>query len=121
MGGGEFNNVDTFSWVYRSSTANGTRTATTHKNNGAYGHQKLRQDHSAAIMTAKRVIATEERDKGQGTAEQKSCDAMYAHRMEDLLGACWQDLYLKGMDVVYCNGELGPRIVIKQENGLVRW
>ena len=49
---------------------------------------------------------------------------MYAHRMEDLLGACWQDqsIYLKGMDVVYyCNGELEPRIVIKQDNGLVRW
>jgi hypothetical protein len=37
------------------------------------------------------------------------------------LGACWQDqsIDLKGMDVVYCNGELEPRIVIKQENGLV--
>ena len=36
-----------------------------------------------------------------------------------LPGACWQDqtIDLKGMDVVYCNGELGPRIVIKQENG----
>jgi hypothetical protein len=34
-------------------------------------------------------------------------------------GACWQDqtIDLKEMDVVYCNAELGPRIVIKQENG----
>jgi hypothetical protein len=35
--------------------------------------------------------------------------------MEDLLGACWQDqsIDLKGMDVVYCNGEVEPRIVIR--------
>ena len=57
---------------------------------------------AAAIMTEKRVITTKERDKGQGTADQKECDAMYAHRMEDLLGACWQDqsIDLKRMNVV---------------------
>jgi hypothetical protein len=68
--GGEFNNEDTFSWVYRSSTANGTRTATTHKNKWSLRASKVKTT-AAAIMTAKRVIATEERDKGQGTAEQK--------------------------------------------------
>jgi hypothetical protein len=59
------------------------------KTNGAYGHQKLRSFIAVTIMTVKRLIATEERDKGQGTAEEQECDAMYAHRMEDLLGACW--------------------------------
>ena len=51
-------------------------------------------------------------ETGQGTAKQQECDAIYAHRMEGLLGACWQDqsIDLKGMDVVYCNGELEPRI-----------
>jgi hypothetical protein len=41
--------------------------------------------------------------------------------MEDLLGACWldQSIDLTSMNVVFCNGELEPRIVIKQEGGLV--
>ena len=41
--------------------------------------------------------------------------------MEDLLGACWQDqsVDLKGSDVVFCSGELEPRIFIKQVDGLV--
>ena len=38
-----------------------------------------------------------------------------------MLGACWQDqtIDLKGMDVVYRNGEAEPRIVIKQVNEMV--
>jgi hypothetical protein len=41
--------------------------------------------------------------------------------MEDPLGACWSDqsIELKSMNVVFCNGELEPRIVIKQEGGMV--
>jgi hypothetical protein len=45
--------------------------------------------------------------------------------MEDLMGACWKDqsidleACLEGMNVVFCNGELEPRIVIKQEEGMV--
>ena len=41
--------------------------------------------------------------------------------MEDLLGACWldQSIELKSTNVVFCNGELEPRIVIKPEGGMV--
>jgi hypothetical protein len=40
-------------------------------------------------------------------------------QVEDLLGACWQDqsIDLKGMDVVYCNGEVGLELSSTSENG----
>jgi hypothetical protein len=85
-------NSDTFSWVYKSSTANGSRIATTHKNKWSLWASKVKTI-AAAIMTGKRVIATEERDKGQGTADQKECDAMYAHRTEGLLGLLEGPIY----------------------------
>jgi hypothetical protein len=43
--GGEFNNDDAFSWVYKSCTANGTRTATTHKNKWSVWASKVKIIH----------------------------------------------------------------------------
>jgi hypothetical protein len=70
-------------------------------------------------MTKKRIEASDERDNGQGSTEERA--AQYNLRMADLLGACWKDqsIELKDMNVVFCNGELEPRIVIKQEGGMV--
>jgi hypothetical protein len=70
---------DTFSWVYKSSTANRTRTATTHKNKLSLWASKVKTI-AAAIMTDKRqgdtrlktsVRATEERDKAKERRNKK--------------------------------------------------
>ena len=68
--GGEFNNDDSFSWVYKSYTAKGSRTAIVHKNKWSLWATKVKTI-AVSIMTEKRTAVTEECDSGHGTANQK--------------------------------------------------
>ena len=66
-------------------------------------------------MTKIRTDAIANRVNGPESTEERTTE--YNLRMEDLLGACWldQSIELKSTNVVFGNGELEPRIVIKQE------
>jgi len=114
---GEFNNEGKFEWVNKTYTK-GERTYVKHRNKWNLWASKVKRI-AVSIMSAKRSDAGEQRDHGRGTEEER--EAKYNLRMEDLLGAYWADqsIDLKSMDVVFCNGELEPRIVVSQEEGMV--
>jgi hypothetical protein len=96
----------------------GERTYVKHKNKWNLWASKVKRI-AVSLMSAKRSDAIEQRDHGSGTEEER--EANYNLRMEDLLGAYWADqsIDLKSMDVVFCNGELEPRIVVSQKEGMV--
>jgi hypothetical protein len=95
--GGEFNHEDTFS-VSKSPTGNGSRIATTHKNKWSRPVWASKVKTIAAAIMIKacdRYRNRRARQRARNTADQKECGAVYAHKMEGLLGAwctaCWQD------------------------------
>jgi hypothetical protein len=114
---GEFNNASSFEWVNKTYTK-GKRTYVKHKNKWSLWASKFKCI-AASVMTAKRNDVVENRDNGRGSEEERSLK--YNSGMEDLLGARWADqsIDLKSMDVVFCNGELEPRIVVSQKEGMV--
>jgi hypothetical protein len=118
--GGELNNESSFEWVNKPY-AKGKRTYVNHKNKWSLWASKVKCIIAASVMTAKRSAAVEDRDNGSGQEEERL--SKYYSRMEDLLGACWADqsIDLKSMDVVFCNGELEPRIVVNQTAEWSQW
>ena len=115
--GGEFNSESVFEWVNKTHSK-GKRTYVKHRNKWSLWASKVKRI-AASVMTEKRNAAMEERDNGSGQEEERL--SKYYSRMEDLLGPCWADqsIDLKSMDVVFCNGELEPRIVVRQAEGMV--
>ena len=107
------------STILNKTYAKGKRTYVNHKNKWSLWASKVKCIIAASVMTAKRSAAVEDRDNGSGQEEERL--SKYYSRMEDLLGACWADqsIDLKSMDVVFCNGELEPRIVVNQTAEMV--
>ena len=116
------NNDETFEWTNKSFDVKGVRTIRKHNNKWSLWATKVKAL-AAFVMTKKPSEASDERDGGHGSTEERTARynlrKTYWVHLEGPINRT-EGCELKGVTVVvFCNGELEPRIVIKQEGGMV--